>query len=85
MNAWHDIAITSNQKTDSFKINGFGFQNSSTQKITNTASQISAGHNLAIQSGHDLNVMASNLNAANDASLQAGNDLNLSRALLNNR
>ncbi|PXV73498.1 hemagglutinin repeat-containing protein [Pantoea sp. PNA 03-3] len=80
MNAWHDIAITSNQKTDSFKINGFGFQNSSTQKITNTASQISAGHNLAIQSGHDLNVMASNLNAANDASLQAGNDLNLSSA-----
>ncbi|MDK2632979.1 hemagglutinin repeat-containing protein [Pantoea stewartii subsp. indologenes] len=80
MNAWHDIAITSNQKTDSFKINGFGFQNSSTQKITNTASQISAGHNLTIQSGHDLNVMASNLNAANDASLQAGNDLNLSSA-----
>ncbi|WP_324020369.1 hemagglutinin repeat-containing protein [Pantoea sp. JZ29] len=80
MNAWHDIAIANNQETSGYQINGFDFQNSSTQKITNTASQISAGHNLAIQSGHDLNVMASNLNAANDASLQAGNDLNLSSA-----
>ncbi|WP_394549853.1 hemagglutinin repeat-containing protein [Pantoea sp. SGAir0183] len=80
MNAWHDIAIANNQETSGYQINGFGFQNSSTQKITNTASQISAGHNLSVQSGHDLNVTASNLNAANDASLQAGNDLNLSSA-----
>ncbi|WP_210481225.1 hemagglutinin repeat-containing protein [Pantoea ananatis] len=80
MNAWHDIAITNNQEISGYAINGFGFQNSSTQKVTNTASQISAGHNLSVTSGHDLNVTASNLNATNDASLQAGNDLNLNSA-----
>ncbi|WP_194761563.1 hemagglutinin repeat-containing protein [Pantoea ananatis] len=80
MNAWHDIAITNNQEISGYAINGFGFQNSSTQKVTNTASQISAGHNLSVTSGHDLNVTASNLNAANDATLKAGNDLNLNSA-----
>ncbi|RAR74497.1 filamentous hemagglutinin [Pantoea ananatis] len=77
MNAWHDIAITNNQEISGYAINGFGFQNSSTQKVTNTASQISAGHNLSVTSGHDLNVTASNLNAANDATLKAGNNINL--------
>ncbi|WP_246871824.1 hemagglutinin repeat-containing protein [Pantoea ananatis] len=80
MNAWHDIAITNNQEISGYAINGLGFQNSSTQKVTNTASQISAGHNLSVTSGHDLNVTASNLNAANDATLKAGNDLNLNSA-----
>ncbi|WP_210514777.1 hemagglutinin repeat-containing protein [Pantoea ananatis] len=80
MNAWHDIAMTNNQEISGYAINGFGFQNSSTQKVTNTASQISAGHNLSVTSGHDLNVTASNLNAANDATLKAGNDLNLNSA-----
>ncbi|MGG6195213.1 hemagglutinin repeat-containing protein [Pantoea allii] len=80
MNAWHDIAITNNQEISGYAINGFGFQNSSTQKVTNAASQISAGHNLSVMSGHDLKVTASNLNAANDATLKAGNDLNLNSA-----
>jgi len=80
INAWHDIAITNNQEISGYAINGFGLQNSSTQKVTNTASLISAGHNLSVTSGHDLNVTASNLNAANDATLKAGNDLNLSSA-----
>ncbi|WP_210530783.1 hemagglutinin repeat-containing protein [Pantoea ananatis] len=80
MNAWRDIIIKNNQEISGYRLNGSGILDINNQKTISTASQISAGRDLSVQSGHDLNVTASNLNAANDATLKAGNDLNLNSA-----
>ncbi|WP_261666541.1 hemagglutinin repeat-containing protein [Erwinia mallotivora] len=81
MDAWHDIAVSSNQLTSGEARSGIrGVQNASDSTVSNSASQIAAGKNLVVSAGHDLSVTASNLNAGGNAALAAGNDLNLNSA-----
>ena len=85
MDAWNDIAITSNQLTSGNAQSGFkdGWRKvdaTSTLTTRNQGSNISAGGNLAMQAGRNLDVTASSISAGKNAALAAGNDLNLNSA-----
>ncbi|MDW8846756.1 hemagglutinin repeat-containing protein [Erwinia sp. MMLR14_017] len=85
MDAWHDIAIAGNQQVEGGAQSGFknGWQKkeaTATLTTTTQGSQISAGGNLAMQAGNDLDVTASAVSAGGNATLGAGNDINLNSA-----
>ncbi|WP_435951791.1 hemagglutinin repeat-containing protein [Dryocola sp. BD626] len=81
MNAWGDIAIASNQITDSYSQSGFrGREAFSNESVTHSGSTISAGGSIGMQAGNDLTVQASQVNAGKNTTLIAGNDLNLNAA-----
>ncbi|MEM6051230.1 filamentous hemagglutinin N-terminal domain-containing protein [Erwinia sp. P7711] len=85
MDAWNNIAVTSNQLTtgnaQSGVKNGWRkIDDTSTSTTSNQGSVISAGGNLAMQAGHNLDVTASAINAGGNATLGAGNDINLNSA-----
>ncbi|WP_205954124.1 hemagglutinin repeat-containing protein [Pantoea stewartii] len=89
LDAWKDIAITSNQNINDYSQSVYGHGRgwegrviaSTTQtQVSTTNSIITAGKNLSAHAGRDLTVTASSINAANDASLTAGNNLNLNNA-----
>ncbi|UCB33447.1 hemagluttinin repeat protein (plasmid) [Duffyella gerundensis] len=85
MDAWNDIAVTSNQLTSGNAQSGFkdGWRKvdaTSTLTTRNQGSNISAGGNLAMQAGRNLDVTASSISAGKNAALAAGNDLNLNSA-----
>ncbi|MGP6487284.1 hemagglutinin repeat-containing protein [Duffyella gerundensis] len=85
MDAWNDIAVTSNQLTSGNAQSGFkdGWRKvdaTSTLTTRNQGSNISSGGNLAMQAGRNLDVTASSISAGKNAALAAGNDLNLNSA-----
>lgn len=85
MAAWNDIAITSNKIETGNAQSGFshGWQKADATRnssLSSQGSQLSAGGNLAMQAGHNLDVTASTLKAGGDGQLAAGNDINLNAA-----
>jgi filamentous hemagglutinin len=80
MNAWGDIALNANQLNEAQGRSGRGLTGTSSGSVSWQGNDISAGGNLGIKAGHDLNVTASDLSAGKSAQLVAGNDLNLNAA-----
>ncbi|QBX84125.1 ShlA/HecA/FhaA protein [Enterobacter roggenkampii] len=77
LNAWGDIAVNANQINDAFSSSRAKTSRSS---VTYQGSNVTAGGNLLVNAGHNLDVTASDLKAGGSAGLSAGNDLNLNAA-----
>ncbi|HHO8887852.1 TPA: hemagglutinin repeat-containing protein, partial [Klebsiella pneumoniae] len=77
MAAWGDIAVNANQINDARSHSGRRVTETGRSSVDWQGSTISAGGNLGINAGNNLNVTASNVNAWGNAQLTAGNDLNL--------
>ncbi|UWI97159.1 contact-dependent inhibition toxin CdiA [Enterobacter roggenkampii] len=77
LNAWGDIAVNANQINDAFSSSRAKTSRSS---VTYQDSNVTAGGNLLVNAGHNLDVTASDLKAGGSAGLSAGNDLNLNAA-----
>ncbi|SBW28046.1 hemagglutinin repeat-containing protein [Citrobacter europaeus] len=80
MEAWGDIAVNANQINDARSHSGRWITETSRSSVDWQGSTISAGGNLGINAGNNLNVTASDVNAGGNAQLTAGNDLNLNAA-----
>lgn len=80
MAAWGDIAVNANQINDARSHSGRRVTETGRSSVDWQGSTISAGGNLGINAGNNLNVTASNVNAWGNAQLTAGNDLNLNAA-----
>ncbi|WP_233605557.1 hemagglutinin repeat-containing protein [Citrobacter sp. FDAARGOS_156] len=80
MDAWGDIAVNANQINDARSHSGRRVTETGRSSVDWQGSTISAGGNLGINAGNNLNVTASNVNAGGNAQLTAGNDLNLNAA-----
>ncbi|EIS1621624.1 hemagglutinin repeat-containing protein [Salmonella enterica subsp. enterica serovar Sandiego] len=80
MEAWGDIAVNANQINDARSHSGRWITETSRSSVDWQGSAISAGGNLGINAGNNLNVTASDVNAGGNAQLTAGNDLNLNAA-----
>ncbi|WP_167817551.1 hemagglutinin repeat-containing protein [Citrobacter tructae] len=80
MEAWGDIAVNANQINDARSHSGRWITETSRSSVDWQGSTISAGGNLGINAGNNLNVTASNVNAGGNAQLTAGNDLSLNAA-----
>ncbi|HEF0122193.1 TPA: hemagglutinin repeat-containing protein [Citrobacter youngae] len=81
MAAWGDIAVNANQINDARRSHsGRRVTETGRSSVDWQGSTISAGGNLGINAGNNLNVTASNVNAWGNAQLTAGNDLNLNAA-----
>lgn len=80
MAAWGDIAVNANQINDARSHSGRRVTETGRSSVDWQGSTISAGGNLGINAGNNLNVTASNVNAGGNAQLTAGNDLNLNAA-----
>lgn len=80
MEAWGDIAVNANQINDARSHSGRWITETSRSSVDWQGSTISAGGNLGINAGNNLNVTASDVNAGGNAQLTAGNDLNLTAA-----
>ncbi|MCK7328267.1 hemagglutinin repeat-containing protein, partial [Enterobacter roggenkampii] len=74
---WGDIAVNANQINDAFSSSRAKTSRSS---VTYQDSNVTAGGNLLVNAGHNLDVTASDLKAGGSAGLSAGNDLNLNAA-----
>lgn len=87
MEAWGDIAVNANQINDAQGRSGRWVADTRRSSVDWQGSSISAGGNLGIIAGNNLNVTASDVKAGGNAQLAAGNDLNLNAAstLENNR
>ncbi|WP_241183687.1 hemagglutinin repeat-containing protein, partial [Enterobacter asburiae] len=55
-------------------------EKTSRSSVTYQGSNVTAGGNLLVNAGHNLDVTASDLKAGGSAGLSAGNDLNLNAA-----
>ncbi|WP_395313966.1 hemagglutinin repeat-containing protein [Enterobacter sp. ECC-219] len=77
LNAWGDIAVNANQINDAYSSSR---EKTSRSSVTYQGSNVTAGGNLLVNAGHDLDVTASDLKAGGSAGLSAGNDLNLNAA-----
>ncbi|WP_338843361.1 hemagglutinin repeat-containing protein [Citrobacter europaeus] len=80
MEAWGDIAVNANQINDARSHSGRWITETGRSSVDWQGSTISAGGNLGINAGNNLNVTASDVNAGGNAQLTAGNDLNLNAA-----
>lgn len=80
MEAWGDIVVNANQINDARSHSGRWITETSRSSVDWQGSAISAGGNLGINAGNNLNVTASDVNAGGNAQLTAGNDLNLNAA-----
>ena len=80
MDAWGDIAVNANQINDARSHSGRWVTETGRSSVDWQGSTISAGGNLGINAGHNLNVTASDVNAGGNAQLTAGNDLSLNAA-----
>ncbi|HBM7385423.1 TPA: hemagglutinin repeat-containing protein, partial [Escherichia coli] len=78
MSAGNDINIAANLISGSKSQSGFWHtDDNSASSTTSQGSSISAGGNLAMAAGHNLDVTASSVSAGHSALLSAGNDLSL--------
>ncbi|WP_442870744.1 two-partner secretion domain-containing protein, partial [Citrobacter sp. Awk 4] len=80
MEAWGDIAVNANQINDAQGRSGRWVADTRRSSVDWQGSSISAGGNLGIIAGNNLNVTASDVKAGGNAQLAAGNDLNLNAA-----
>ncbi|EHJ0335960.1 filamentous hemagglutinin N-terminal domain-containing protein [Salmonella enterica] len=80
MDAWGDIAVNANQINDARSHSGRWITETGRSSVDWQGSTISAGGNLGINAGNNLNVTASDINAGGNAQLTAGNDLSLNAA-----
>jgi len=77
LNAWGDIAVNANQINDAYSSSQAKTSRSS---VKYQGSTVTAGGNLVMKAGRDLDLSASDLNAGGSAGLSAGNNLNLNAA-----
>ncbi|MGO3908936.1 hemagglutinin repeat-containing protein [Huaxiibacter chinensis] len=77
LNAWGDIAVNANQINDAYSSSQAKTSRSS---VKYQGSTVTAGGNLVMNAGRDLDLSASDLNAGGSAGLSAGNNLNLNAA-----
>lgn len=80
MDAWGDIAVNANQINDARSHSGRWITETGRSSVDWQGSAISAGGNLGINAGNNLNITASDVKAGVNAQLTAGNDLNLNAA-----
>lgn len=80
MDAWGDIAVNANQINDARSRSGRWITETGRSSVDWQGSAISAGGNLGINAGNNLNITASDVKAGGNAQLTAGNDLNLNAA-----
>lgn len=80
MDAWGDIAVNANQINDARSHSGRWITETGRSSVDWQGSAISAGGNLGINAGNNLNITASDVKAGGNAQLTAGNDLNLNAA-----
>ncbi len=80
MNAWGDVAVNANQINDSFSRSTAWQVQTSHDAVSWQGSSISAGGNLGMNAGNNLDLTASGVNAGSSVVLAAGNDLNLNAA-----
>lgn len=80
MNAWGDVAVNANQINDSFSRSTAWQVQTSHDAVSWQGSSISAGGNLGMNAGNNLDLTASSVNAGNSVVLAGGNDLNLNAA-----
>ncbi|MCW6569758.1 hemagglutinin repeat-containing protein [Yersinia ruckeri] len=78
LDAWGDIAITTNQVTHSYTQSGFG-KDSTLNTVTDIArSTLTSGGDVTLNAGRDVTLQAAAVVADNNVSLSAGRDVNLS-------
>ncbi|ENM0556588.1 hemagglutinin repeat-containing protein [Salmonella enterica] len=80
METWGDIAVNANQINDTRSHSGRWITETGRSSVDWQGSTISAGGNLGINAGNNLNVTASDVNARGNAQFTAGNDLSLNAA-----
>ncbi|AVY96920.1 hypothetical protein DAI21_04090 [Lelliottia sp. WB101] len=74
LNAWGDIAVNANQVNDAYSSSQAKTSRSS---VTYQGSTVSAGGNLSVNAGNNIDLSASDVKAGASAGLSAGHDLNL--------
>jgi len=74
LNAWGDIAVNANQVNDAYSSSQAKTSRSS---VTYQGSTVSAGGNLNVNAGNNIDLSASDVKAGGSAGLSAGHDLNL--------